>query len=228
MNNGFEFMPLLVSVKLASVTTCVLFIAGILLALLINYSSGWVKVFIEILVSLPMALPPTVIGYYMLLILSPESGIGRFVRESIGVDLLFSFTGIVIASSVHSLPYMVQPLKSGLAGVNRSLIDAAYTLGKSRVSVLLNVLLPNIRIPLITAVIMTFVHAMGEFGVVLMIGGSIPGETRVASIALYEKVEMMEYREAGIYAMALVALNTALVALSYAIQNFRSNKNVRY
>ncbi len=211
--NAIDYIPFFTSLKLAVITTVILLAAGIPAALALVYLNFRGKMIAQILITLPMVLPPTVLGFYLLIIFSPKYGIGKTVAELTGVELLFSFNGLVAASCIHSLPYMIQPIKDGLSALHVSLIEASYTLGKSRISTLIHVILPNIKTSVFTGILMTFVHVTGEFGVVLMIGGSIPGETKVASIALYEKVEMMNYREANIYALILVVISIVMIAL---------------
>ncbi len=214
-----DFSPFLLSLKLAVVTTGILLITGVPIAILLEYSDFRFKIPAEIVITLPMVLPPTVLGFYIMVLLSPRYGPGRFFSEFAGVELLFSFTGIVIASVIHSMPYMIQPVKSGVSLLGRSLIEASYTLGKSRLTTFLRVILPNIRPSIFTGMLMTFMHVTGEFGVVLMIGGSIPGRTRVASIALYEKVESMNFSEANCYALLLVALSVIMITILMILRN---------
>ncbi len=214
-----DMLPFLVSVKLALVTTVILLLAGIPVALILVYSKFRGKIFAEILITLPMVLPPSVLGFYLLILFSGKYGIGKTVADITGIELLFSFNGLVAASCIHSLPYMIQPIKDGMSGLNISMIEASYTLGKSRVSTLLNVILPNIKSSIFTGILMTFVHVTGEFGVVLMIGGSIPGETRVASIALFEKVESMNYSEANVYAAVFVIISILMISLLQILKN---------
>ena len=219
MISELELAPFLVSLKLAAITTAILLAAGIPAALALVYTKFPGKIAAEILITLPMVLPPTVLGFYLLLMFSPRYGIGRALNELTGIELLFSFPGLVVASCIHSLPYMIQPLKDGLMSLDTSLIEASYTLGKSRLATLRHVIIPNIKTSVYTGILMTFVHVTGEFGVVLMIGGSIPGRTRVASIALYEKVETMNYDEANMYALVLIVISVAMVAFLQILRN---------
>lgn len=217
--NGIDIMPFYISLKLAVITTFILLAAGIPVTLALVYLKFRGKMLAEIAVTLPMALPPTVMGYYLLVMFSPMYGFGKALHELAGIDLLFSFPGLVVASCIHSMPYMIQPLKDGMLSLDVSLIEASYTLGKSKILTLVKVILPNIKISVFTGVLMTFIHVAGEFGVVLMIGGSIPGETRVASIALYEKVESMNFKEANIYAMVLVIISVVMIVLLQMLRN---------
>jgi molybdate transport system permease protein len=155
---------------------------------------------------MPLVLPPTVLGFYLLAVFSPTSLLGSFLNDSLGLRLLFSFQGLVFASMIYSLPFMVQPIQAGFAGLPPNLAEASAVLGKNRLSTLFRILLPNIQTSLITALVLTFAHTIGEFGVVLMIGGNIPGETRVASIAIYDAVETMNYEAANKYSLILFAL----------------------
>ena len=209
---GVELIPFYISLKLACITTVILLAAGIPSALALVYLNFRGKMIAEILITLPMVLPPTVLGFYLMIIFSPRYGFGRTVTELTGLEFLFSFTGLVAASCIHSMPYMIQPLKDGMSSLHISLIEASYTLGKSRFLTLVHVILPNIKNSIFTGILMTFVHVTGEFGVVLMIGGSIPGETKVASIALYEKVEMMKFDDANVYALILVTICIVMIA----------------
>lgn len=213
-----DILPFYISVKLAVVTTVILLLLGIPVALLLAYRNFTGKMLGEILVTLPMALPPTVTGFYLLVLFSPVSGFGRAFSSITGTDLLFSFTGLTVASCIHSAPYMIQPLKNGMTSLDPVLIEASYSLGKSRLSTLVKVILPNMKSQVLTGILMTFVHVTGEFGVVLMIGGSMPGRTKVASIALYEKVESMNYGEANIYALLLAAISITVISALYVMR----------
>ena len=154
---------------------------------------------------MPLVLPPTVIGFYLLIVFSPKYFLGHFLESIFGVRVVFSFTGLVIGSVLFSLPFMVNPIKAGLQNFPCALMEASYCLGKSPWETLRRVILPNIKPALLTGIVMAFAHTIGEFGVVLMIGGNIPGETRLASIAIYNEVEALNYDTAGLYALILVA-----------------------
>ncbi|MGX2030737.1 MULTISPECIES: ABC transporter permease subunit [Methylocaldum] len=149
---------------------------------------------------MPLVLPPSVLGFYLLLAFSPGNVFGRFLDETFGLRLVFGFEGLVVASVLFSLPFMVHPIQSGFLHLPRSFTEAAYTLGLSCRATLLQILLPNIKPALLTGVVISFAHTIGEFGVVLMMGGSIPGVTRVASIAIYDEVESLNYAAANFYA----------------------------
>src|SRR5687768_15622227 len=199
-----EWDPFLLTFKLAAVTTVILFVVSIPLAYWLTYSRYKIKYIVEVLVSLPLILPPSVLGFYLLLAFSPENAFGKFLQHYFDVRLVFTFQGLVIASLLYSLPFMVQPIHAGLKMLPVSLLEASYTLGKGRLTTLCHVLLPNIRASLITGCVLSFAHTVGEFGVVLMVGGNIPEETRVVSIALYDEVEAMHYSTANQYAIILL------------------------
>ncbi|RMG84679.1 MAG: molybdate ABC transporter permease subunit [Bacteroidetes bacterium] len=194
---------LFLTFKLAAITTGILVIIGIPLAWYLSQMKSRWKAVLEALVSMPIVLPPTVIGFYLLLLFSPETTIGQWLGEQWGVRLAFTFPGLVIGSIIYSLPFMVNPIQSGFQNLPANLSEAAYTLGKGRIETLFRVLLPNVKPALLTGIVLSFAHTIGEFGVVLMIGGNIPGQTRVASIAIYDEVESLHYTLANQYALVL-------------------------
>jgi molybdate transport system permease protein len=155
---------------------------------------------------MPLVLPPSVLGFYLLLAFSPAHWFGSVLDQVAGLKLAFSFSGLVVASVIFSFPFMVHPVQSGFQNLSPVLSEAAYTLGKSRWQTFLHVLLPNIRPQLLAGAVLSFAHTIGEFGVVLMIGGNLPGQTRVASIAIYDEVEAMNYGAANFYALVLFAV----------------------
>ena len=218
-----NYEPFILSFKLASLTAFILFIIGLPLAWYLSQTSSKAKPFIESLTALPIVLPPSVLGFYILFVLSANSPIGSFFQEYFGVKLVFSFTGLVVASCFYSLPFMVQPLQNGFESINKNMLEASYIAGKSRLQTIFLVALPNMKSALITAIIITFAHTVGEFGVVLMVGGSIPGETKVASVAIYEMVEIMDYSAANVYSAIMVGLSF-LVLLSVYSFNAKQNR----
>jgi len=203
--------PLLLSFKLAGVTTLILLIIGVPLAWWLASTPLKIKPFLEAIIALPIVLPPTVIGFYLLLAFSPSSALGEFLKNYFDLELVFSFEGIVVGSVIYSLPFMVQPLQSGFESVPKSILEASYLAGKGKLTTLLKVVLPAIKPSLATAIIITFAHTLGEFGVVLMVGGSIPNETKVASIAIYEMVESLEYSKAHIYSFIMVVVSFVIL-----------------
>lgn len=202
-----DLTPLWLTLRLALLTTLILLVVSVPLGYWLAYSRFRLKAVVESLVSLPLVLPPTVLGFYLLLAFSPEHGPGHFLNQHFNIRLAFTFPGLVIASLLYSLPFMVHPIRSGFRSLAPTLKEAAYTLGKSRWETLLRVLLPNIRPSLLTGVVLAFAHTLGEFGVVLMVGGSIPGETRVVSIAMYDEVQSLNYHNANVYAGILLAFS---------------------
>lgn len=216
MNEAF-WQTLLLTFQLAAITTVLLFIIGIPLAYFLASTKSRLKPVLETLISMPLVLPPTVLGFYLLLAFSPENSFGAWLDNTFGLRLVFSFTGLVIGSVIYSLPFMVQPIQAGLENLPQNYTDASYTLGKSRWETLRKVLLPNIKPALLTGIVLSFAHTVGEFGVVLMIGGNIPGETRVASIAIYDEVEGLNYAVANQYALVLFAFSFIVLMLVYSL-----------
>ncbi|RLA76684.1 MAG: molybdate ABC transporter permease subunit [Epsilonproteobacteria bacterium] len=220
-----DFTPFILSFKLAGLTTIILFMLGMPLAWYLSQTSSKSKPILEAITALPIVLPPSVLGFYILWALSINSPIGAFFEETFGVKLVFNFTGLVIASCFYSLPFMVQPLQSGFESINKNMLEASYISGKSKFTTIIKVALPNIKPAVITAVIVTFAHTVGEFGVVLMVGGSIPGETKVASVAIYEFVEIMDYESAHVYS-GIMVLMSFIVLLSVYIFNAKHNQKM--
>ena len=220
---NLEFEPFLISFKLAFITTLILFIIALPLSWYLSQTKSKAKPILEAITALPIVLPPSVLGFYLLWALSQNSPIGRFFDDVFGVKLVFNFTGLVIASCFYSLPFMVQPLQSGFETLNKNMLEASFISGKSKFETILKIALPNIKPALLTAIIVTFAHTVGEFGVVLMVGGSIPGDTKVASVAIYEFVEIMDYSSAHIYS-AIMVIMSFVVLLSVYIFNGKMKK----
>jgi len=218
-----SYEPFILSFKLASLTALILFCIALPLAWYLSQTRSRIKPFLEALTALPIVLPPSVLGFYILWALSYNSPVGAFFENTLGVKLVFSFTGLVIASCFYSLPFMVQPLQNGFESLNKNMLEASYIAGKSKLTTLFRVALPNMKPALITAIIITFAHTVGEFGVVLMVGGSIPGETKVASVAIYEMVEIMDYKSAHIYSAIMLGISF-VVLLSVYIFNAKQNR----
>jgi molybdate transport system permease protein len=206
-----------ITFKLAGLTTIILLSIGLPFAWWLAYTKVRIKPFIEALVSMPMVLPPSVIGYYILIVYSPRNGLGEWLWRVFDVRLAFTFEGVLIASVIFSLPFMVQPLQNGLQSLPDSLREASYTLGKSKWITFSSVLLPNIRPSVITAVALTFAHSIGEFGIVLMVGGNMVGETRVASIAIYDEVQALNFKVANQYALILFLISLTLLTIIYSV-----------
>ena len=177
------------------------------------------KVLVEAVIGMPLVLPPSVLGFYLLLAFSPGYFFGAWIEEMLGLRLVFSFPGLVVASVIYSLPFMVYPLQAGLQALPASLREASYTLGKGTLATFFKVLLPNAKSAILTALVLTFAHTVGEFGVVLMIGGNIPGVTKVASVAIYNEVEALNYPAANQYALVLFVITFAILLLVYSVNN---------
>ena len=207
--------PLLLSFTLSLITTVILLLIGVPLAYWLSQSKSKLKPVFESVISLPMVLPPSVLGFYLLLAFSPNNFFGKFLDEYLNIRLLFSFEGLIIASVIYSLPFMVHPVQSGFQSLSPSLKDAAYTLGISPRKTFLKVLIPNIKPALLTGIVLSFAHTVGEFGVVMMIGGNIPGVTKVASLAIYDEVESMNYDMANFYSLVLLALSFLILFLLF-------------
>ena len=203
---SFDLSPLLLTFKLALVTTLILILIGIPLAFWVSFTKSKWKYIVEPLISMPLVLPPTVLGFYILILFSPRSFLGNFLETYLHVKVVFTFLGLVIGSVLFSLPFMVNPIKAGFQSFPKSLIEASYVLGKSKYETLSKVILPNIKPSLLSGIIMAFAHTVGEFGVVLMIGGSIPDVTRTASIAIFSEVESLNYAGANFYSAVLFAI----------------------
>jgi len=208
---SFDLSPLILTFKLAFVTTLILVVIGIPLAYWVAFTPRKWKYFVEPLISMPLVLPPTVLGFYILLLFSPRSFLGNFLETFFHVKVVFTFLGLVIGSVLFSLPFMVNPIKAGFQSFPKSLMEASYVLGKSKEETLLKVILPNIKPALLTGIIMAFAHTVGEFGVVLMVGGSIPEETRTASIAIFGEVEALNYTNAHFYSGILFLISFAIL-----------------
>ncbi|MBL4827619.1 MAG: molybdate ABC transporter permease subunit [Spongiibacteraceae bacterium] len=208
------------TLQLAACTTLVLLIIGTPLAWWLAHSKLRCKPLLEAVVALPLVLPPTVLGFYLLLAFAPSSAFGHFWHSLTGHQLAFSFSALVIGSVLYSLPFVVQPLQASFEQLPSKLLEAAATMGASTLDQFLSIILPLTRRSFITAAGLGFAHTIGEFGVVLMIGGNIPGETQVLSIALYDKVEALQYNQAHTLAGALLIFSLLLLTLLY-----RTNKN---
>lgn len=214
-----DWEPLFLTFKLAVITTLLLFLIGLPIAYWLAFTKSKFKTVIETLVSMPLVLPPTVIGFYLLIAFSPSNAFGGWLQNWIGLQLVFSFEGLIIASIIYSLPFMVHPLQSGLSNLPPSLREMSYILGKSKFTTLKKVLLPNIKPSILTGLVLTFAHTIGEFGVVLMIGGNIPGKTKVASIAIYNEVEALNYGNANTYSLVLFSVTFVILLVVYLYNN---------
>jgi molybdate transport system permease protein len=214
----FDPVPFWVSLHLGLWVTAILLVICFPLAWLFARSKGRWVTWVESTTSLPLVLSPTVLGFYLLILLSPKGAIGGFFLSVFHVRLAFTFAGIVIAGCVASLPFMLSSLRTGILSVPSQLLEASYTLGKGAIETAVRVVVPNMKSSIVAGVINTFAHTLGEFGVVLMIGGSIPGATKVVSIAVYERVESLNFGEAHVYAAILVVVSYCGVFLLNRMQ----------
>jgi molybdate transport system permease protein len=213
--SGADWLALATTLKLAGVTTLVLLILGTPIAWWLARSRARLTVAVEAVVALPLVLPPTVLGFYMLVMLGPKGAIGGTL-EAMGLHhLAFTFTGLVVASTLYSLPFMVQPLKDAFAAVGASMTETAATLRAGPWDRFFSVVVPLSRRGFLTALTLTFAHTVGEFGVVLMVGGNIPGETRVLSIAIYDHAESLDYASAHVLSGGLLAASFLLLLAVY-------------
>ena len=199
-----EFSAILLTAKLAGITTAVLLILATPLAWWLAHSRHRLKPAVEALTALPLVMPPTVLGFYLLLLFSPDNPFGGFWVALTGSALSFSFHGLVIASLIYSLPFMVQPLTAAFGQIGKRPMEAAATLGASPWNAWRTTVLPRTRNGYLTAAVLTFAHTVGEFGIVLMVGGNLAGETRVISIAIYESVETLDYAQAHLLSVGLL------------------------
>jgi molybdate transport system permease protein len=209
--------PLWLSLHLAAITTVLLLILGTPLAWWLAQTRSRAKPVVEALTALPLVLPPTVLGFYLLILFSPTSSFGGFWLQTTGETLTFSFTGLVIASMLYSLPFTVQPLQAAFESIGRAPLEAAASLRASPLDSFLTVAAPMAKRGFLTAMVLSFTHTLGEFGVVLMVGGNIPGKTKVISIAIYEHVETINYADAHVLSAILLVFAFVTLLLVYSL-----------
>lgn len=212
-----DWVALFLTFKLAFVTTLCLLAFGTPLAWWLSRTQSRVKIIFEALISLPLILPPTVLGFYLLVLFGSQSPLGQAIESVFDAKLVFSFWGLVVGSVVYSLPFVVQPLQNSFSSIDEKSLESASMLGASPLKSFMTVAMPLARPGFITAAVLGFAHTLGEFGVVLMIGGSIPGETKVASIAIYEHVESLQYGSAHMLAGLLMLISFLLLVFVFAI-----------
>ena len=217
MLNPDDITALWITLKLASITSAILLLLGTPLAWWLAHTRSGLKPIVDAIVTLPLILPPTVLGFYLLLALGPNGPIGRLVEFAGGRPLAFTFTGLVIGSVVYSFPFVVRPLQDAFANIGRRPLEVAATLRASPVDRFFTVVLPLARPGYLTALVLGFAHTLGEFGVVLMIGGNIPGATQVLSISIYDHVEVLEYGQAHLLSGILLILSFLLLLSVYAL-----------
>jgi molybdate transport system permease protein len=217
MLNEYDISALLVTMKLASLTTVILILVGTPIAWWLSQTRFKFKAVVEAIIALPLILPPTVLGFYLLMTLGTNGPVGNFLESLGGSSIAFTFTGLVFGSVIYSLPFVVQPLQNSFGSIGKQSMEVAATLGASKLDRFFTVAVPLARTGFITAGVLGFAHTVGEFGVVLMIGGNIPGETGVLSIAIYDHVEAMEYGQAHVLAGGLVVLSFVMLLVVYII-----------
>jgi molybdate transport system permease protein len=213
-----DWTAIWVSVRLSAVTMVILAMVGVPIAYWIAFSRWRWKFLVEAVVALPLVLPPTVLGFYILMAISPASPIGRGYLSAFGSPLPFSFQGLVIASVLYSLPFAVQPFSAAFAGVDRRLLEASWCLGESRLATFIRIVLPLSVPGLITGMVLSFAHTLGEFGVVLMVGGNVPGVTRTVSVSIYDAVQALDYRSAWQTSLLLLAISFLILTVTYSLK----------
>jgi molybdate transport system permease protein len=213
-----DWTAIAVSVKLSVATMAALVLIGTPIAYWTAFSTRRWKFLVEAVVALPLVLPPTVLGFYVLVAIGPHSPAGRAWHAFAGRDLPFTFEGLLVASIVYSLPFAVQPFSAAFASVDRRLLDASWSLGASRAATFRRVILPLSTRGLVTGMVLSFAHTLGEFGVVLMVGGNLPGVTRTVSISIYDSVQALDYHRAATTSLLLLVVSFVILAVTYSLQ----------
>jgi molybdate transport system permease protein len=213
-----DWTAILLTLRLAACTSGILLLAGLPLAYWIATTKCRWKFLIEAVVALPMVLPPTVIGFYLLVLMSPNNFLGRAIELTTGRRLPFSFAGILIGSIMFNFPFAVRPFVSAFGGVDRRFVEASWCLGVSRIGTFFGVVFPLAWTGILTGLVLSFAHTIGEFGVVLMLGGNIAGQTRTVSIAIYDQVQAMDYTAANHTSLCLLAFSFVTLSVTYALQ----------
>jgi molybdate transport system permease protein len=213
-----DWQAIILSLRLASATTLILLVVGLPAAYWVAFSRRRWKFLVESVIALPLVLPPTVLGFYLLIAMGPRSPLGAFYTRLTGGTLPFSFQGLLIASVLYSLPFMVQPSAAAFAAVDRKLIEASWCLGVSRAATFRRVIVPLARPGIATGAILSFAHTLGEFGVVLMVGGNLPGSTRTVSISIYDQVQALDYAAAARTSVFLLLVSFGVLAVTYGLQ----------
>lgn len=214
-----DVQAFILTFKLAMITSVILLIIGIPLAYFIYRSRSTAQIILKTMVNMPLVLPPSVLGFYLLTLFAPDAFIGQWFSSIFKVNLIFSFQGLVVASLIFSMPFMVNSLVSGFQSLPDNLIEAALTLGKNNLTILMTILVPNSKSAILTGTVLTFAHTVGEFGVILMLGGSIPGVSKVASISIFEQVESMNYSAAHVMSAVLVASSLLVLGIVYTAES---------
>ena len=218
MINSSDWTALTLTFELALISTIILLVIGTPIAWWLSQTKVRFKFLIETMVALPIVLPPTVLGFYLLIFLGPQGSVGKLVSYLGGPSLIFSFTGLVIGSIVYSMPFVIQPLQHAFSVIDKRADETAATIGFSRLRRFFYLFLPLSKTGYLSAFVLGFAHTLGEFGIVLMIGGNIPGETQVASISIYNYVEMLEYEKAHTLSLLLLLISFTLLAIIYSLR----------
>ena len=218
MINSSDLTALTLTFELALISTIILLVIGTPIAWWLSQTKVRFKFLIETMVALPIVLPPTVLGFYLLIFLGPQGSVGKLVSYLGGPSLIFSFTGLVIGSIVYSMPFVIQPLQHAFSVIDKRADETAATIGFSRLRRFFYLFLPLSKTGYLSAFVLGFAHTLGEFGIVLMIGGNIPGETQVASISIYNYVEMLEYEKAHTLSLLLLLISFTLLAIIYSLR----------
>lgn len=211
-----DFQPVLLSLKLASVTVFILLLICLPLSWWLAHTNARFKVLVQTITALPLVLPPTVLGFYLLLLLGQQGPVGQIWLKWFGESLAFSFNGLIIASVLYTMPFVLQPLQATFSQIDLRTLEASWCMGSSRIKSFFTIVLPQARVGLVTAIILGFAHTIGEFGVVLMVGGNIPAETQVISIAIYEQVETLNYQSAHILSAGLLIFSFIVLSVIYS------------
>lgn len=213
-----DWTAIWLSLRLSALTATILLVAGLPIAWWLSETRWRWKFFVEAVVALPLVLPPTVLGFYVLVAIGPQSPVGRVWEFATGGRLPFTFEGLLVASVLYSLPFTVQPFMAAFANVDRTLVEASWCLGVSRLETFVRVVVPLAWPGILTGVVLSFAHTLGEFGVVLMVGGNLAGETRTVSISIYDSVQALDYPSAGATSLALLVFSFLVLALTYSLQ----------
>jgi molybdate transport system permease protein len=212
-----DWQAIFLTLRLAFLVSVILLLLGLPIAYWLAFTRARWKFLIEAVVAMPLVLPPTVLGFYILLTLGQNSPLGRLIKEWFGFTVPFTFSGLIVASVLYSLPFAVQPFAAAFSAVDAKLIQASWLLGASKLRTFLRVILPLAVPGVIAGVVLSFAHTLGEFGVVLMVGGNIPGVTRTVSISIYDSVQALDYATAGKNALALLLFSFAVLSLVYGL-----------
>ena len=212
-----NWTAIILTLKLATLTAAILLIIGLPLAYWLSFSRWRWKFLIESVVALPLVLPPTVLGFYILVAIGPHSPLGQFYTSLVGHPLPFTFEGLLFASILYSLPFAVQPFATAFEQIDRRLLEASWTLGVSRLKTFFKLMVPLAKAGVVTGFVLSFAHTLGEFGVVLMVGGNIEGETRTVSIDIYDEVQALNYAGAAKTALFLLAISYSVLLAVYAM-----------